>query len=37
MAETEAICRNRPGFSSRAEWRAAQVERMGAAAHVGAA
>jgi catechol 2,3-dioxygenase len=25
---TEAICRNRPGFSSRADWRAAQVARM---------
>ena len=31
LAETEAICRNRPGFVSRAEWRAAQVTRMGAA------
>jgi catechol-2,3-dioxygenase len=31
LAETEAICRNRPGFVSRAEWRAAQVSRMGAA------
>lgn len=29
--ETEALCRNRPGFMSRAEWRAAQVERMAAA------
>ena len=28
MAETEAICRNRPGFISRAEWRAAQADRM---------
>ena len=28
MAETEAICRRRPGFASRLEWRAAQVERM---------
>ena len=37
MTETEAICRNRPGFSSRADWRAAQVERMSAAAPVGAA
>jgi catechol-2,3-dioxygenase len=27
--ETEALCRNRPGFSSRAEWRAGQVARMG--------
>ena len=29
--ETEALCRNRPGFMSRAEWRAAQVTRMPAA------
>ena len=29
MAETEALCRSRPGFMSRAEWRNAQVERMG--------
>jgi catechol-2,3-dioxygenase len=29
--ETEALCRNRPGFMSRAEWRAAQVARMAAA------
>ena len=29
MAQTEAICRNRPGFASRAEWRKAQVARMG--------
>ncbi|HEX5530009.1 MAG TPA: VOC family protein [Methylomirabilota bacterium] len=29
--ETEALCRNRPGFMSRAEWRAAQVTRMAAA------
>jgi len=29
--ETEALCRRRPGFMSRAEWRAAQVARMGAA------
>jgi catechol-2,3-dioxygenase len=28
LAETEAICRNRPGFMSRAEWREAQVARM---------
>jgi len=27
--ETEALCRNRPGFSSRAEWRKTQVARMG--------
>jgi catechol-2,3-dioxygenase len=31
VRETEALCRNRPGFMSRAEWRAAQVTRMGAA------
>jgi catechol-2,3-dioxygenase len=30
MATTEALCRNRPGFTSRAAWRATQVERMGA-------
>jgi catechol-2,3-dioxygenase len=29
--ETEALCRNRPGFMSRAEWRAAQVTRMATA------
>jgi catechol-2,3-dioxygenase len=29
MARTEAICRSRPGFVSRADWRQAQVERMG--------
>jgi catechol-2,3-dioxygenase len=29
--ETEALCRNRPGFMSRDEWRTAQVARMGAA------
>jgi catechol-2,3-dioxygenase len=29
LAETEAICRNRPGFVSRADWRQTQVERMG--------
>jgi catechol-2,3-dioxygenase len=29
MAETEALCRSRPGFMARAEWRKAQVERMG--------
>lgn len=29
--ETEALCRNRPGFMSRDEWRAAQVARMAAA------
>jgi len=31
LAETEALCRKRPGFRSRAEWRASQVARMGAA------
>jgi catechol-2,3-dioxygenase len=31
MAQTEAICRNRPGFSSRAEWRAAVSAKMGVA------
>ena len=29
--ETEALCRNRPGFMSREQWRAAQVMRMAAA------
>ena len=29
LAETEAICRNRPGFVSRGDWRQTQVERMG--------
>jgi catechol 2,3-dioxygenase len=29
--ETETLCRNRPGFMSRAEWRAAQVTRMATA------
>ncbi|OLC35695.1 MAG: hypothetical protein AUH81_09610 [Candidatus Rokubacteria bacterium 13_1_40CM_4_69_5] len=28
VAQTEAICRSRPGFVSRVEWRKAQVERM---------
>ncbi len=28
-APVEALCRSRPGFMSRAEWRKAQVERMG--------
>ena len=28
MAQTETLCRNRPGFTSRAAWRATQVERM---------
>ena len=31
MEATERICRDRPGFASRAEWRAAQVARMSAA------
>ena len=31
LAETEALCRKRPGFCSRAEWRAAQAARMRAA------
>jgi catechol-2,3-dioxygenase len=31
-AQTEAICRSRPGFSSRAEWRRAVVEKMAPAA-----
>jgi len=31
LAETEALCRSRPGFMSREEWRAGQVNRMGAA------
>jgi len=29
VAQTEALCRSRPGFASRAEWRERQVERMG--------
>jgi catechol-2,3-dioxygenase len=29
LAQTEALCRSRPGFMSRADWRKAQVERMG--------
>jgi catechol 2,3-dioxygenase len=29
--ETEALCRNRPGFLSREQWRAAQVTRMAVA------
>jgi catechol-2,3-dioxygenase len=28
LAETEALCRRRPGFASRAEWRRQQVARM---------
>jgi len=31
FAETEAICRSRPGFTSRAEWRRVVSEKMGAA------
>ena len=31
VKETEALCRNRPGFMSREAWRTAQVTRMGAA------
>jgi catechol 2,3-dioxygenase len=31
LAQTEALCRSRPGFASRREWRKAQVERMGVA------
>jgi catechol-2,3-dioxygenase len=31
LARTEALCQSRPGFMSRAEWRQAQVERMGGA------
>ena len=31
FAETEAICRSRPGFTSRAEWRKVVSEKMGAA------
>jgi catechol 2,3-dioxygenase len=31
LAQTEALCRSRPGFMSRGEWRQAQVERIGAA------
>lgn len=30
MAETESLCRSRPGFASRAEWRQQQIARMGA-------
>ena len=29
MAETEALCRSREGFVSRAAWRQTQVEGMG--------
>jgi catechol-2,3-dioxygenase len=31
MENTEALCRRRPGFMSRAEWRRAQLDRMGVA------
>jgi catechol-2,3-dioxygenase len=31
LAETEALCRSRPGFASRADWRTMQQKRMGAA------
>ena len=31
FAETEAICRSRPGFSSRTEWRRVASEKMGVA------
>jgi catechol 2,3-dioxygenase-like lactoylglutathione lyase family enzyme len=31
LAQTEALCRSRPGFAARGEWRKAQVERMGVA------
>jgi catechol-2,3-dioxygenase len=31
MARTEAACRNRPGFTSRDEWRMTQVGRMASA------
>jgi catechol-2,3-dioxygenase len=30
LADTEALCRRRPGFRPRAEWRKAQAARMGA-------
>ena len=29
LTQTEALCRSRPGFVSRAEWRQTQVARMG--------
>jgi catechol-2,3-dioxygenase len=29
LADTEALCRSRSGFAFRADWRKAQVERMG--------
>jgi catechol-2,3-dioxygenase len=31
LARTEALCRSRPGFAMRAEWRKAQAQRMGVA------
>jgi catechol 2,3-dioxygenase len=31
LAETEALCRSRPGFMSRADWRKKQIERLDAA------
>ena len=31
VAETEAICRSRPGFSSRSAWRQVAAEKMGVA------
>ena len=31
LAQTEAICRSRPGFVSRAEWRTAVAKRMASA------
>lgn len=32
LAQTEALCRSRPGFCARAEWRARQAARMGVGA-----
>ena len=31
VQETEALCRNRPGFISRAEWQKVQVDRLAVA------
>jgi len=31
MERTESLCRSRPGFMARGEWRKAQLERMGVA------
>ena len=31
LAQTEALCRSRPGFMSRGEWRQGQIQRMGVA------